>query len=158
MAEVSEALDLSPAKALAEENLDNTVALSLGYQLRRAANAMIADLSRRLAPLDLTVTKGSVLMLIQSNPGITQIQISRALGIKRANMVPLISSLERQGLIYKTRVDGRSQGLKLTDEGEETVTRAARIVASHEKRFQERISKDLLQGIFDEMYLLWEDE
>lgn len=139
-----------------DAHLINPMPASLGFQLRRASNAMIADLSKRLSPLDLTVTKASVMLLIDLNPGITQIQISRVLAVKRANMVPLINALDKSGLVEKTRVDGRSQGLQLSERGKEVCARVHKIVQAHEKRFTSRLSPAVLQGIFDELFLVWE--
>lgn len=141
-----------------DAGLINPMPRSLGFLLRRASNAMVADLSKRLSPLDLTVTKASILLLIDLNPGITQIQISRILGVKRANMVPLITALDKQGLVDKTRVDGRSQGLELSVLGKEVCTRAQKIIQSHEQKFAGKISPALHKAILDELFLIWDGE
>ena len=131
---------------------------SLGFQLRRASNTMIADLSKRLAPLDLTVTKGSVLLLIDRNPGITQIQTARVLAVKRANMAPLIGALEKVGMVSKTRVDGRSHGLQLTEFGQQVAGKVKALVEAHEKKFGNRLSPQLLAGLLEELPTFWRPE
>jgi DNA-binding MarR family transcriptional regulator len=91
----------------------------LGYQLRRASSAVMSDFAQALAPLDLRPSDASVLLLIAANPRATQSEIGRVLGIKRANMAPLVAALEKRELVERAPVDGRSQGLTLTDSGAE---------------------------------------
>lgn len=108
----------------------------LGYQLRRASAVMMADLGRLLAPLDLTPAEATILILIGANPGCSQSGVGRSLGINRANMVPLIAALLKQGMVEKAPLDGRSQALTLTSAGRAKVEAAQRIIDKHEARFQ----------------------
>ena len=89
----------------------------MGYQLRRAAGFMQADMSVRLSELDMTMVEMSILLVVEANPQITQSQICRMLAIKRANMVPLAGGLQARGLLDRQPVDGRSNGLILTPAG-----------------------------------------
>ena len=97
--------------------MQDPLANSPGYALRRASNAMMAELAQRLAELDLRTTDATVLMVIEANPKITASEIGRMLDIQRANMVPLLKRLEDPGLISRKPIDGKSQGLHLTEEG-----------------------------------------
>lgn len=106
-----------------------------GYQLRRASAVMMADLTERLAPSGLTVVEASLLWLVETRSGATQSEIGRTLGVQRANMVPLITKLSGRGLIKKTRVDGRSQGLSLTEAGRSQMEMVKAIIAAHEEKF-----------------------
>lgn len=141
-----------------EDQLSNPLTGLIGYHIRRASNALVADLAARLAPLELSPTKGSVLLLIRENPGIAQIQISRVLSIKRANMVPLITGLDKQGLISRTPVDGRSQGLELSEKGRDIAARVERCIVDSEAHFRERLSRGGAELLLAELSRLWEDE
>ena len=88
-----------------------------GYALRRAANATAAELSARLAALDLRQSDASLLLLVAVKPGATSSALGRALGVERANMVPLLKRLDEAGLIGREAIDGKSQGLRLTPAG-----------------------------------------
>jgi len=96
---------------------------------------MLADLATELARLQLRPAEASVLLLIQANAGITQSEIGRVLGIKRANMAPLAADLEERGLTVRRQVDGRSHGLLPTAEGHALATRAFAAMRAHEARF-----------------------
>ncbi|HEX7741973.1 MAG TPA: MarR family winged helix-turn-helix transcriptional regulator, partial [Sphingobium sp.] len=57
-------------------------------------------------------------------------------GIKRANMVPLISALATRGYIEKSPVDGRSLALSLTAQGERVRQAVENVMDVHESRFE----------------------
>ena len=113
-------------------SLSNPLEGLVGYHQRRAANAMLVDLARRIEPLGLTLTEMSVVQLIAANPGIRQSEIGKALAIKRANMAPIIAALESRGHVSRVALDGRSQGLNLTDSGEAVVRQLRIHVAENE--------------------------
>jgi DNA-binding MarR family transcriptional regulator len=107
----------------------------LGYQLRRASQAMLEDLVSALGTFALRPTTVSVLLLVASNPGITQSRIGQILDIERANMVPMTAKLAQQGLITRSRADGRSHGLHVTAEGKAAVVKIRKRIANHEEKF-----------------------
>jgi len=115
--------------------IQNPLERLLGYQLRRASAAMLADLAEALADIGLSVTEMSVLMQIEANSDITQSEIGRILAIKRANMAPMTASLLERGLVAREAADGRSQALRLTDEGRTACAEAGRRIAAHEAKF-----------------------
>lgn len=110
-----------------------------GYLLRRASAATVADLADRLEPLNLRPSEAAVLQVIDANPGITQSDIGRSLGIASANMAPLASRLEGRNLIVREAVDGRSHGLALTAAGRTLTARIKKAVAAHEAALLDRI-------------------
>ena len=104
----------------------------LGYQIRRASGAVLASLGKSFAEIGLTVAEGSIVVLIEANPGVTQSEIGRLLSIKRANMAPLTAGLTAKGLLQRAPADGRSHRLLLTPEGKTLAAETRRRVAEHE--------------------------
>ncbi len=145
----------------AEENdarpaaLKNPLEQLLGYHLRRAAAAMLADLSGRISSLGLTVTELSILLLIEANPRITQSEIGRVLAIKRANMTPLAAGLLAGGLISRHAVNGRSQGLMLTKSGIEIVAEAHRRITENEAWLTANVSKAERERLIEFLSSIW---
>jgi len=90
-----------------------------GYVLRRAANAMMAELAARLATIDVRISDASVLLLVAGRHDMTSSEIGRVLDIQRANMVPLLGRLDSAGLIERRPLDRKSQAIVLTDAGEQ---------------------------------------
>jgi DNA-binding MarR family transcriptional regulator len=125
----------SSAEASRIAPLMNPLEEFLGYQLRRASQAMLEDLVTTLEDLDVRPTSASVLLLVGSNPGITQSRIGQILAIERANMVPMTAKLTRQGMLTRSRTDGRSHGLHLTDDGKRAAAKIRKRIADHEDKF-----------------------
>ena len=91
----------------------------LGYNARRAALAVIDVFLQRMAPYKLRPVDFSVASLIVHNPGITSRQLCSTLGILPPNLVGLINTLEKRGLVCKRPHprDGRASGLHATAAG-----------------------------------------
>jgi DNA-binding MarR family transcriptional regulator len=98
----------------------------IGYRLRRAQLSVFAGFEQTLRGIGLSPGQLSVLVVIACNPGLTQSEICGALGILRANFTPLLHALEARGLAVREVLpaDRRSNTLRLTPLGRETVSRA----------------------------------
>jgi DNA-binding MarR family transcriptional regulator len=107
----------------------------VGYAIRRAQVAIFQHIIRTMGALDVRPGQFSVLTVIGANPGLKQIAISEALGIRRANLVVMINELERRGWIERRAVRGdrRAQGLYLTARGRATLNRLRTLAARHER-------------------------
>ena len=126
-----------------------------GYALRRAANSTAAELSARLAKVELRQSDASLLMLVASNPGATSSALGRALGIERANMVPLLKRLEEAGLIGREAIDGKSQGLRLTAEGQRRLAEARAIIEAFEDELVARVPPEHRDHLLPALNALW---
>jgi DNA-binding MarR family transcriptional regulator len=121
---------LKPEVAGAFGPLDEYV----GYALRRAQLKVFQDFIDTLAEVDLRPAHFSVLTVIDANPGLLQAEACAALGIQKANFVPLLDALQRRGLLKRVARNGRANGLHLTDEGRKLLVRARRLHDRHERR------------------------
>lgn len=136
--------------------MHDPLAVLPGYTLRRAANAMMADLSARLAPLELRVTDASVLILIDAQSGSTASGIGRILDIQRANMVPLLNRLESAGLVRRVPIDRKSFSLELTPEGASRLAKARAIMARFETDLLDRIPREHRSHLVPALNALWQ--
>jgi DNA-binding MarR family transcriptional regulator len=91
----------------------------IGYNARRTALAVIEMFLQRMAAYQLRPVDFSVASLIVHNPGITSRQLCSTLGILPPNLVGLVNTLEKRGLICKRPHpnDGRANGLHATAAG-----------------------------------------
>ena len=126
-----------------------------GYALRRAANATAAELSARLAALDLRQSDASLLLLVAVNPGATSSALGRALGIERANMVPLLKRLEEAGLIEREAIDGKSQGLRLTPDGQSRLAEARQVIEAFEAELRARVAPEHRDHLLPALNAIW---
>ncbi|MBO9498001.1 MAG: winged helix-turn-helix transcriptional regulator [Novosphingobium sp.] len=131
------------------------LATSPGYSLRRASSAMAALLTERLALLDLRTVEATVMMLIAENPQVTASRIGASLDIQRANMVPLLKRLEDAGLIERTPIDGKSQGLALTAAGTEKTAAARTTIRRFEAELIERVPPEHRAHLLPALDALW---
>lgn len=107
----------------------------LGYQLRRASLVTLSALSEAYEALDLRLTDAIVLRFVAANPGCNQGEISKALGVRRTNMVPVVSGLVERGLIARAAADGRTHALTLTAAGAALHQRIDALAVANEEHF-----------------------
>ena len=132
-----------PVAGVAVDEVDAAYLESLiGYNARRAALAMIGAFLPGMAAFDLRPVDFSVLSLVLHNPGITSRQLCATLGILPPNLVGLVGTLERRGLVARQPhpTDRRAMGLHLTGEGRALMRKAERTAAGIEARVASRLS------------------
>lgn len=123
----------------------------LGYLVRRAQLWIFQDFIRTLAPLDIRPAQYSVLLVIEANPGLTQMALSHALTIERARLVHVLNALEARGLVRRgaSATDRRSHALHLTADGRKMLARIKALALEHEGHVAQRLGarqhKDLLR-------------
>jgi DNA-binding MarR family transcriptional regulator len=113
----------------------------VGYRLRLAQLHVFKDFLKTFEDLAIRPIDYSILRLIETNPGVRQGELARALGVKRANMVSLIHGLEERGLARRRTVnsDKRANALHLTKAGKAFVTEMQKIWQAHEDRVVARL-------------------
>jgi DNA-binding MarR family transcriptional regulator len=126
-----------PPVTLATDVLDH----SLGYSLRRAQLSIFQEFTEHMASYDVRPAQFAVLVLIRSNPGMTQSAIGGFLGIQKANFVNLLDRLADRGLTERRQVGGdrRSSALHLTKAGEAFVRKIEAAHDTLEMRLSERL-------------------
>lgn len=97
--------------------------------LIRAERAVVRELTRALAPLDLKIGQLDVLMNILRHPGSSQHEVARKLFVGRSSITMLAPQLEEKGLIRRVTDsnDKRVIRLHLTSDGEALLSKALRI-------------------------------
>lgn len=135
--------------------MNDVLRLRPGYALRRAANAMMSELARRLAAIDLRIAEASVLLLIDRREDVTASEIGRILDIQRANMVPLLGRLEAAGLIERRPIDGKSQAVLLTESGRQRRAQADAITTQFEDDLMARIDPAHRDHLIPALGALW---
>jgi DNA-binding MarR family transcriptional regulator len=111
----------------------------IGFHLRQAQNASFKAFKRQTGEPDLRPGWFAVLALIDVNPGITPVLLSRASGRDKSTLTPVIRDLSHRHLISRTPVAGdrRSYALALTEEGREKLKQLAAHAAVHDRKLDE---------------------
>ncbi len=126
-----------------------------GYALRRAANAVMSDLTTRLVALNLRLSDASLLLLVRERQTVTASQIGRVLDIQRANMVPLLNRLEAAGLVERVPLDRKSLAIVLTAAGLQQLAPLDRIIAEFESGLLARIPAEHRDHLLPALAALW---
>lgn len=97
--------------------------------LVRAEKAVVRELTRALAPLNLKLGQLDVLMNLYRHPGQSQHDLARRLLVGRSNITMLLPQLEKQGLLRRESdaQDKRIMRMHLTKAGEERLMEALAI-------------------------------
>jgi DNA-binding MarR family transcriptional regulator len=126
-------LYITPAGALDEARLHRI----LGYQLAQAAIVTYAVFGRVVGtPLDLRPVEYTILALVSENPGVSPVQLSKALAVTKANITTWIDKLEQRGLAKREQntSDRRGQHLRATERGTVLAKKATRLLVEGERQ------------------------
>ncbi len=111
----------------------------LGYRLRLAQQAVFRDYASSVG--EVSPGRVGILLLVESNPGVTQSRLARAVHLDRSTMVGVIDTLEERGLVERRRgEDRRTNGLWLTRSGRSLLARMKERIEQHERRFAARLT------------------
>ncbi len=112
---------------------------NVAFHLRLAQDASFRAFKRHTGEGDLRPGWYAVMSIINSNPGITPMALSRASGRDKSTITPILRELTRHGLIAQCPVpnDRRSYALTLTPSGEERLARLAAHAEAHDRHLDE---------------------
>ncbi|MBC2777509.1 MarR family winged helix-turn-helix transcriptional regulator [Parasphingopyxis marina] len=135
-------------KRRALELFDSTLDYGLlseltGFAIKRANVIDFASFGNTLDDKTVTPLRFSMLNLIGCNPGLQQVQLADALGLSRSATTVTIDYWDERGCVERRSdpADRRSYGIYLTDEGRTRLDRIAGLVAAHDKKFTENLTR-----------------
>jgi len=115
----------------------------LGYLIRRAQIWVFQDFIRTLRAVNIRPAQYSVLTVINANAGMTQMSLSKTLGIERARLVHLLNELEARKFVERrgSKTDRRSHALHLTAKGRSALADIKALAQEHEQHLAERVGR-----------------
>jgi DNA-binding MarR family transcriptional regulator len=121
----------------------------IGFRLRRIQNHLSSEFAPESGRSGLRPGEFSALAIISANPGLSQVMLSREVGLDKSATVMVIDDLEKQGLAERRRspVDRRRHALYTTERGE------AALAGMFDKL--ETVERDVLTALEpDDLHLL----
>lgn len=117
---------------------------SAGYLLLKAGVKMQAVIDETLAALDLTGRSFLVLTFVDSSDQLSQLELSRRLGLDPTIVGGLLDDLEDRGALTRRRdpADRRRHQLELTPKGRKLHAKAAAAVVAAESDFLAPLAVD----------------
>lgn len=106
----------------------------VGYQLRRAQIETFQHFASNLGDEGMRPGWFGLLIIVANNPGLSQTQLARTLGVDGSTMVAMIDRMEANDWVVRTRskTDRRSHELHLTDAGAGMLERITPMVRDHD--------------------------
>jgi DNA-binding MarR family transcriptional regulator len=111
------------------------------YLIKHVQHELQASVERALGKTRLTPSQVAVLSALSSQPGLSNADLARLAFVKPQTMVPLLSAVERRGLIVRKPhpSGGRAMPATLTPKGVATLHSAREIL----KRLEDEMLADL---------------
>ncbi len=137
--------DLDPAETRARKvparagNRNTSIEMGLlpqliGFNLRFAQVSVFQHFTAKLGTYGISAPQFGTLLLIESNPGVSQSSVAEALRFDRSTLVQIIDRLEHRDLVIRevSANDRRSHALKLTDHGATLLAGLKTLALEHE--------------------------
>lgn len=129
----------------------------VGFRMRRVQNQLSADFMAATSHFGLRSGLFSSLALIDANPGMSQQELSSAVGLDKSITVQIVDELERRGWAQRERskVDRRRHALTALPAGREFLDQLFKIMETVEAEVLAQLSPDerpIFDGALDRMY------
>lgn len=129
----------------------------VGFRLRRVQNQLSRDFAAATAGHGLRSGLFSSLAIIGANPGVSQSDLSREVGLDKSVTVTIIDELEKLGWAIRKRSphDRRRHALFITPEGEKRLDELFAVVGETEDAVLHQLSPaemHVLSELLDRMY------
>jgi DNA-binding MarR family transcriptional regulator len=109
----------------------------VGYLLRRASNVFTSHWALQFAREEMSITpvQCGMLILVDENPGLTQIELARLLKVEGSTLWQLVDRLLKLGFIRRRRVpdDRRAFAIHLSQAGRKALQRIERGLRQHQR-------------------------
>jgi DNA-binding MarR family transcriptional regulator len=115
----------------------------MGFHISLAELAIKAHFQKNYAHLGLTQKQIAVLWLVDSCPGIIQVDIARMLRVQRATIAGVVTILTARGLLRRAGPgagDARHVPLELTEEGRAALVESKVAIERHENWVKQRLT------------------
>lgn len=121
----------------------------LGYLLREAYRAFSRELDRRLDAHSITHSQWVLMWFLRRAGSLTPLELSRAVGIKKASATGVIESLRVRGFLVAERdqQDGRKMNLSLTTYGVDAMEEMSECVWQANQQVHAGFSKQDLETL-----------
>lgn len=129
----------------------------IGFRMRRVQNQLSANFISKTSHYGIRAGLFSALALIEANPGLSQHELSRAVGLDKSTTVQIVDDLERRGWAKRgqSSVDRRRHALTILPEGQKALDELFEIMETVEAEVQAQLSateRPIFDGALDRMY------
>jgi len=123
----------------------------LGYELKRAQQALRGTMDGVLGNLRLTAPQYAALAVVEAAPGVSSAELARRAFVTPQTMHAIVAGLEARGLLVREARPGHGRVLaaELTGEGHALVARAHDAVRTVEERMASALAVEERRQLFE---------
>jgi DNA-binding MarR family transcriptional regulator len=116
---------------------------AVGFYLRTAHEAAFRAFLKRVEDSSTPPWRMAILVLIDANPGLTQVALARATKRDTSSLTPALDDLCERGLVTRIRQasDRRSYALKLTPAGKRAMQKLKASAEAHERELDRLVGR-----------------
>ncbi|WP_341897208.1 MarR family winged helix-turn-helix transcriptional regulator [Sphingobium sp. YR657] len=131
----------------------------LGFRLRRVQNSLSGNFAQAIASYGLRSGEFTTLALVAANPGISQNELAREVGLDKSVMVLIVDDLEKREWAFRGRskTDRRRHSLSITPAGQAELDAMFAALERTEGIVEQGFSRaelNLLHELLDRMHAL----
>ncbi|MEW6452200.1 MAG: MarR family winged helix-turn-helix transcriptional regulator [Pseudomonadota bacterium] len=117
---------------------------AVGFYLRTAHEAAFRAFLKRVEDSNTPPWRMAILVLIDANPGLTQVALARATRRDTSSLTPALDDLCERGLVTRIRQvnDRRSYALKLTPAGKRAMRQLKASAEAHERELDRLVGRE----------------
>jgi len=117
---------------------------AVGFYLRTAHEAAFRAFLKRVGDSNTPPWRMAILVLIDANPGLTQVALARATRRDTSSLTPALDDLCERGLVTRIRQvnDRRSYALKLTPLGKKAMRQLKAGAEAHERELDRLVGRE----------------
>jgi DNA-binding MarR family transcriptional regulator len=117
---------------------------TVGFYLRTAQEAAFQAFARRVGDSSARPWRFAILALIDANPGLSQVAISRALRRDTSSLTPVLDELCNRGWVIRERVahNRRSYALNVSAEGKKGMRDLMASAVDHERELDRLVGRE----------------
>jgi MarR family transcriptional regulator for hemolysin len=121
----------------------------IGLHIQRVAKVLNRAFEDELAAADGSLPMWLILLSLKSGRPETQRELADSVGIQGATMTHHLDSLEKAGLVRRTRdpSNRRSQRVELTPEGDAAFNRLRKVALKFDQRLRNGLSEEQLAAV-----------
>ncbi|HLB01368.1 MAG TPA: MarR family transcriptional regulator [Bacteroidota bacterium] len=136
----------------------NTLDMSVGFLLNRAARSMKRGLESRLVTYGLTSTQYIVLALLAKKDGLSQSQLGSHLYFDNPTVTGVIDRMERDGLVERRRTSGdrRVINIFLCDKARKILAEVATVADDLDREAMKEYSRKEQSDLIRMLNTIWE--
>ena len=145
---------------LSMRRIEGRGAGSASFLLAQLGSHAATKFAERLEPLGFAPHHAGILRILAQNPGVSQQDLAKTLGIHASRLVGILDELQQRGLVERrpSERDRRLYALHLTSDGELALRRIGEAAREHHQALMAGLSADQQKQLTDILEIILKNQ